>query len=153
MRRRWVGRAITAAILIAVVSTFVGPVLSLFESAKQLIEDVPGQINVDVSEITIPDIDTDSGPFGGDAGSAAKCKSGIMHYMQKLLAKDGSGSRPLNELFIEASVKLGAGSFEYRTLVSVFSDNQGTAITKGTRAGLRGAKRDTLRACDRHYED
>jgi hypothetical protein len=152
-RRRWVGRAVTAVILIAVVSTFVGPIFSLFESAKELIKDVPGQIDVDVPEITIPGINGDNGPFGGDAGSAAKCKSGIVRYMQKLLAKDGTGSRPLNELFIEASVKLGAGSFEYRTLVSVFSSNQGKALAEGTRAGLRGAKRDTNRACNKHYED
>jgi hypothetical protein len=36
--------------------------------------------------------------------------------------------------------------------VSVFADNQGTAILKGTRAGLQGATRDTKRSCARHYK-
>ena len=150
IRRSWAPRLITTVVVIVIVAAFVGPLLSVFESAKQLIEDVPGQIDVDVPEITVPDINT--GPFGGNAGSYGKCRGQILNYMHKLLAHDGTGSRPLNELFIEASVKMGAGSFEYRTMVSVFADNQGTAILKGTRAGLRSATRDTKRACAKHYK-
>lgn len=150
-RRHWPGRAIAAVILIVVVAAFVGPILTLFDSATELIQDLPGQIDVDVPDISIPDINTDVGPFGGDAGSYDKCHDRITKYIRRMLANDGSGSRPLNELFIQASVKLGAGSFEYRTLVSVFSQNQGTAISQGTRAGVRGAERDAKKACRQHY--
>lgn len=152
-RRSWPGRAIAAVILIAVIGSLV-PILNLFESATQLIEDLPGDVDVDIPDITIPNIDTNvTDPFGTDAGSYGKCKGRIMRYMRQFLAKDGTGSRPLNELFIEASVKLGAGTFEYRSLVSVFSKNQGTALAEGTRAGLRGAERDTNKACRSYYND
>jgi hypothetical protein len=148
-RRRVRGRFIAFVLLVAVIGAFIGPVLAVFESATELIEDFPGGIDVDVPDITIPDIST-KGPEGG---SFEKCKKGITGYMRQMFANDGSGNRPLNELFIEASVKLGPSSFEYRTLVKVFSDNQGVAITNGTRAGLNRAALDTERACRRQYRN
>ena len=149
-RRRWPARLLVIGVLMAIIGASFLPVLSLFDSATQLIEDIPGEIDVDIPDVTIPEIDVDD-PFGEDAGSYGKCRARILRHMRKLLANDGNGSRPLNELFIEASEQLGVGTFEYRTMVSVFSDNQGTALIEGTKPALRGAERDTARACRAHY--
>jgi hypothetical protein len=151
--RSWAGRVLALAIVAAVVAAVIGPVVAIFESATDVIQDFSGQFDVEAPDIEVPDITTGPDLFSTDAGSSEKCKKRLTRHLGKLLANDGSGSRPLSELFIAASVALGPSSFEYRTLVQIFSSNQGLAISNGTRAALRRAERDISRACNRHYRN
>ncbi len=67
-RRSWLGPTFIALVVVGIVALSVAPLFSIFDSATQLFEDLP-EIDVEVPDITIPDIND---PFGEDAGSFAK---------------------------------------------------------------------------------
>jgi hypothetical protein len=155
-RRSFSGFPMGVIVMVLFVLPFVGVLLF----ATDVLENVQEGFDVNIPDINVPDVNVpdvnipdinlpDSGPQEG--GTAKSCTRDVMKHLRRLLAKDGQGSRPINDLFNKASEDLGPLSAEYRILVRGFAQNQGNAITNGTAPALKDAGRQVEKECKKAY--
>jgi hypothetical protein len=68
------------------------------------------------------------------------------------LLKRQAANKPLNSVFTDLT-RLGVGSFEYRTMIELFSDfeTQSELATGSQKKAVAMARRDAAAACRQHY--
>lgn len=95
--------------------------------------------------------------FGGNSdsggGSARRCYADVRGYLKMLLANDGEGSKPLADLFTEATMRLGPSSEELRILLEVYGDQRVSTVAflDGTKPALRAGEKLARKACRKAY--
>jgi hypothetical protein len=143
---KWIAIGVALVVLAGVAIPIVAVTRGVGSAADRFSDfEVPG-VSIPTIEFTPPTLSTNEG-----TGSFASCRSTAMEWLRELLANDGSGSRSLSDLFIEASEDVGAASDDYWVIVQAFSGSQGVAIQKGTKAGLREAKVLVAEGCREAY--
>ena len=140
------GKSIAVVALVIILAIGAGIYLvanRILGATEDLQDQVPGSGDFEFSPDTLGDGTNPATDFDS-------CVKLLNRYLRKVLANDG---RPDNlpAVLEDAATEMGVGSHEFSAFTSIYTGTAGTAITDGTKAALKEAKKESERVCRREY--
>ena len=146
------GRAIAVGVLVVILAV-AGVIVFVAKGVFDATEDVRQQFP-DFGNFTPGgDLDFSPGDFGAGTNQATdfdSCVKLMNKYLKKVLANDGQPA-DLPTILQDAATEMGVGSPEFSDFTTIYTGTAGTAVTDGTKAALKEAKKDAKAACRRRY--
>ena len=143
------GRRVIAVVVAAVFVLIAGIGVYVAVAVKDTVDQVRTPFEIDLPDggtIVIPT------NFGNERTfTRESCTSELQRGLTDLL-RTQARNEPLNDLFLQLT-DLGVGSFEYRTLIQIYSDFdiQTELATGSKQKAITTARDDAAEACRRHY--